>query len=291
MRDTRNRERLDLTGLKRGRLQILGLLCYYQHQGRWLCKCECGNITTVSTGALKNHTQSCGCLRHDTLKVRGRKTLPMGQAPLNQLFCRYRIDARKRNLQWSLSPKDFQHLVFSNCFYCGVAPYRIKRRRNEQILYNGIDRVCNAEGYNSANCVTACKTCNYAKHSMNHEEFIAWLQRAGQYQIDRSTANSSICLVEKENEMSKRVRDSKDPMPTGRNTARVGGGNTPYPAGAEDHGDGTAERVTASQNRTTGPEARRVAQPTRQNGDGNTSVSGETHNSAKAERVSESQRW
>jgi hypothetical protein len=32
-------------------------------------------------------------------------------------------------------------------------------------------------------------------------------------------------------------------------------------------------------------------QPTRQNGDGNTTVSGEKHDSAKAERVPESARW
>lgn len=33
------------------------------------------------------------------------------------------------------------------------------------------------------------------------------------------------------------------------------------------------------------------AQPTRQNGDGNTTVSGESHGQAKAERVPESARW
>lgn len=38
----------------------------------WLCQCDCGNITTVSSTALlkTNGTKSCGCLRHkpsDTL--------------------------------------------------------------------------------------------------------------------------------------------------------------------------------------------------------------------------------
>lgn len=85
-------------------------------------------------------------------------------------------------------------------------------------------------------------------------------------------------------------RDSKDPQQTAKNTARVGGGNEPYPAG-ESHGDGRAERVTAKQNRTTGAEANAVPQPTRQNGDGNVPVTGESHNQRKAQRVTEAQRW
>lgn len=33
---------------------------------RWICKCDCGNITTVSAGNLKgNSVKSCGCLRHE----------------------------------------------------------------------------------------------------------------------------------------------------------------------------------------------------------------------------------
>lgn len=87
-------------------------------------------------------------------------------------------------------------------------------------------------------------------------------------------------------------RDSKDPMPTAKNTARVGeGGNTPYPAGAEKHDSSKAEKISASSNRTTGATAMAVPQPTRQNGDGNTTVTGETHNSAKAEKISADKRF
>ena len=91
--------------------------------------------------------------------------------------------------------------------------------------------------------------------------------------------------------MSWSKRDSKDPRPTGDNSQRRGGGNEPYPAGAEGHGDGEAEHVTASQNRSTGSEAMAVPQPTRQRGDGNVPVTGEMHNQSKAERVPESARW
>jgi hypothetical protein len=86
-------------------------------------------------------------------------------------------------------------------------------------------------------------------------------------------------------------RDSKDPMPTAKNSSRVGGGNLPYPAGAEKHNQGKGEKVSSAANRTTGPTAEAVKQPTRQGGDGNVPVTGEDHNQRKAERVPASARW
>jgi len=86
----------------------------------------------------------------------------------------------------------------------------------------------------------------------------------------------------------KNTRDSKDPMPTAKNSARSGGGNEPYPSGSEKHDGSKAEHVSSDQNRTgsgVGP-----SQPTRQDG-GNTTVTGETHNSAKAEKISADSRF
>jgi hypothetical protein len=93
--------------------------------------------------------------------------------------------------------------------------------------------------------------------------------------------------------MSWTKRDSKDPMPTADNTARAGkdgGGNTPYPAGAEKHDQKKGMTISASANRTTGPTAMAVPQPTRQGG-GNTDVTGESHDQKKATTISEDARW
>lgn len=30
-------------------------------------------------------------------------------------------------------------------------------------------------GYSISNCVACCKVCNYAKHIMNYQEFINWI--------------------------------------------------------------------------------------------------------------------
>lgn len=54
----------DLTGKKFGKLTVLKQGDYYQRQVQWICKCDCGNLTTVRTTYLLNgHTTSCGCNR------------------------------------------------------------------------------------------------------------------------------------------------------------------------------------------------------------------------------------
>lgn len=92
--------------------------------------------------------------------------------------------------------------------------------------------------------------------------------------------------------MAKNRRDSKDPQPSAGYTARLSfGGNDPG-TGGEKVGSGTAEKVLASQNRTTGPEAKAVEQPGR-DGAGNSPVSQvvENHGQKKAERIKASQRF
>lgn len=57
---------IDLTGKKFGMLTVIERTDSVK-KGRpmWLCQCECGNITSISSSALIHHgTQSCGCLRH-----------------------------------------------------------------------------------------------------------------------------------------------------------------------------------------------------------------------------------
>lgn len=63
----RHRLRRDLTGQRFGRLTALEHVpapSYYANQeGWWRCKCDCGNTTEVTAGALLHgRTKSCGCL-------------------------------------------------------------------------------------------------------------------------------------------------------------------------------------------------------------------------------------
>lgn len=55
----------DISGQKFGRLTAIK----YIGHSKWLCECDCGNVTKVYSGHLKNgHTKSCGCLNHEPTK-------------------------------------------------------------------------------------------------------------------------------------------------------------------------------------------------------------------------------
>ena len=60
---------IDLTGQKFGRLTVIKRV-KNQNKTRsayWLCQCECGNTTVVSSPNLKNkHAMSCGCLQQES---------------------------------------------------------------------------------------------------------------------------------------------------------------------------------------------------------------------------------
>lgn len=66
---------LDLTGQRFGRLTVIERAENNKHGNTmWLCRCDCGNITTVRTRDLKSyHTQSCGCLHNDIFRKASTK--------------------------------------------------------------------------------------------------------------------------------------------------------------------------------------------------------------------------
>lgn len=69
-------KRIDLTGQKFGMLTVVEK-CGKDKSGKnvlWLCECECGGITKVSTSHLRcGHAQSCGCKKRENLAVGGEQ--------------------------------------------------------------------------------------------------------------------------------------------------------------------------------------------------------------------------
>lgn len=57
-----------------GRLTVLEEVGVVNYQPIWKCRCECGNFTMVSSGALKSGgTKSCGCLKRELLVKKNTK--------------------------------------------------------------------------------------------------------------------------------------------------------------------------------------------------------------------------
>lgn len=69
--------KLELLGLKFGRLTVIKEVKSPEKDSHWLCQCECGKIVEVRGTAIKNgKTQSCGCLAKETARqLVGKGTL------------------------------------------------------------------------------------------------------------------------------------------------------------------------------------------------------------------------
>jgi hypothetical protein len=85
--------------------------------------------------------------REDVIKARG--------------FDQYRRGALLRNIDFSLTRKEFEQHKNKNCQYCGDALDRIR-----------LDRVDNSKGYTKENIVPCCFQCNRMKHTESVEGFI-----------------------------------------------------------------------------------------------------------------------
>lgn len=62
-------ERLDLVGMKFGKLTVVSFYQSYNGQRLWKCLCDCGAERVVPTRDLRSgNTRSCGCKRSETIK-------------------------------------------------------------------------------------------------------------------------------------------------------------------------------------------------------------------------------
>lgn len=173
----------DLIGQRFTRLIVTARAESNKHgHTKWQCQCDCGNnIIAYASDLKRGGRPSCGCLKSEKLSE-SRKLLP-GQSGLNNMFAQYKKGAKNRNLVFSLTSIQFAGLIDKSCHYCGAGPSlkafsnnRMKLRNvNGNFLYTGIDRKNSAFGYQIDNCVTCCKTCNFAKNNMSYIEFIAYI--------------------------------------------------------------------------------------------------------------------
>lgn len=140
---------------------------------RWKCLCSCGGTTLTTGTALRaGKTTSCGCNRQSVefrKLMRDLRTKP--NSNINRALNKYKVNARLKSREFSLTVSEFQRLVTSSCHYCGDIP---------QILH-GIDRKDNSLGYTTNNCVSCCKRCNYAKATESYDSFVAWIARIREY--------------------------------------------------------------------------------------------------------------
>lgn len=78
-------ERINIIGKRFGRLTVLSYSHNVGYTRYFLCKCDCGNQTTVAKNALTTHKQiSCGCYRKENTKK--IHSLPKGYSRLRKIL-------------------------------------------------------------------------------------------------------------------------------------------------------------------------------------------------------------
>ncbi len=180
----------DLTGRTFNRLTVK---CRYDAEPnrcvRWLTVCVCGKRVIARTYSLKSgKTKSCGCWRKES------RMLESGACMKNHLLATYKAAAKRRGHVWGLSVGGFFTITQQNCHYCGAAPSERQdsRRYNGGFVCNGVDRKNNVEGYTPENTLPACKDCNRMKGTMSYENFVAFLKKAGRFQLGINATGISV---------------------------------------------------------------------------------------------------
>ena len=163
-------------------------LKYIRKQGgKFYCmfKCVCGSEVEKRLDRVKSgENKHCGCLK-STKKaeiVKKRVVQDEKNMLINKLYSSYKKSANRRNHYFNITIDYFSELIFKDCFYCEAPPLQKlvgdgKVREYEGILYNGIDRVLNNEGYTEDNTVVCCGYCNRAKGTYSAEAMKEYINR------------------------------------------------------------------------------------------------------------------
>lgn len=172
----------DLTGKRFGQLTCVKYVTKLTRSGHrvnaWECLCDCGNTCFPRPQQLTQCGQTA-CKPCTDVRRAKASELKDHLSDKHRVLKNYKLGARARNLDFSLTDQEFFDLLQGECHYCGLAPAKKERTG---FLRNGIDRVNNEVGYTATNCVPSCEQCNFAKGRSSLAEFTQWIARIAQFQ-------------------------------------------------------------------------------------------------------------
>lgn len=114
--------------------------------------------------------------------------------------------SKSKNIEFNLSYKDLENLVFnpgSHCYYCGskaisrssypskTSINKLKKGKKPSKHFKkgrkrlGLDRIDNNKGYTRDNVVPCCIKCNRAKYTYTEQEFLDWAYQLVKYQQEK----------------------------------------------------------------------------------------------------------
>jgi hypothetical protein len=174
---------LPIDTAKYGRLSIIKMLPRY----RCVVQCDCGSEAKIVAydSLIREKTRSCGCIRKEK---RHRSYIP-GIGLRNLVFDRYQAQPK-----WLLTSAEFDVLIQSNCCYCGNFPSILQMANWTDVIfvYSEIVRKDPFLSFTPDNVVPCCKTCRVVRKELDHEQFLAFLLRAGQFQTNISSLYAKV---------------------------------------------------------------------------------------------------
>lgn len=162
-------------GIKKGtRVEVLFEHLHKFSQEKITYKCDvCGSIHEVSAQTIigrknsqYNKTGETLCQTCANKKMSGKNSGAYKHG--SKRFSEYKNNARRRKIEFNITPDEFEFIVNQPCYYCGG----YSKDRNPNSRGNGIDRKYSNIGYIYNNCVPCCATCNFIKNNMAYDDFI-----------------------------------------------------------------------------------------------------------------------
>lgn len=180
----------DLEGQKFNRLVVVGYdavkLRDNQRNIRWICECECGNITIVVGSSLKNlNTTSCGCYNRERSKEVNSQIHRIGLSGANNPAWKGGVSDKNSLIRNSSSMVIWRKAVFErdkySCQKCGddrggnLRAHHIKNFATNESLRTDVN-----------NGITLCENCHiefhhvYGNRHNNEFQLYEWLYTKGE---------------------------------------------------------------------------------------------------------------
>lgn len=139
----------------------------------WICKCECGKITSVtSRSLLSGHSTSCGCnkIRFGRLNPAFKGHEELGGIYVSQI----RNGALSRNLIFDVTTEFLWNLFLKQDKKCALSGVDITMKNKGIRGTASLDRIDSLKDYTEDNIQWVHKCVNTIKWNLSQEDFINW---------------------------------------------------------------------------------------------------------------------
>lgn len=141
-----------------------------QSYNKWICRCKCGEITSViSSHLLSGNTSRCKKCKFKNQQINGKFS--------KTFYLHIRDGAKKRNIEFNLNYNFLCQLFEKQSGFCAITKKpiffanTIKDHKNGKTTAS-LDRIDSSKGYIKKNVQWVHKDVNKMKSNLNEKDFI-----------------------------------------------------------------------------------------------------------------------